>query len=178
MLRAKNPLVTLELEDQSRITMELMPDVAPNTVNSFINLVQKGFYHGLVFHRVIPGFMVQGGCPEGSGTGGPGYHIRGEFQSNGHANSLRHQRGVVSMARAQHPDSAGSQFFIMVADAPHLDGNYAAFGQVISGMKAVDRITALPRDQRDRPLSPPVIARAGVELFDTSYPEPEVIRRS
>ena len=137
---AQNPVVTIEMENGGKITAELYPDVAPNTVNNFISLIKRGFYDGLIFHRVIPGFMVQGGCPQGSGMGGPGYSIKGEFSSNGVSNKLAHDRGVLSMARAMHPNSAGSQFFIMVAKAPHLDGEYAAFGKVTAGMEAVDEI--------------------------------------
>lgn len=145
-------MVVIEMENGGKIELELCPDQAPQTVQNFINLVKKGFYNGLIFHRVIEGFMIQGGCPEGTGTGGPGYQIKGEFASNGVPNNLRHTRGVISMARAQHPDSAGSQFFIMHQDAPHLDGDYAAFGRVVKGMDVVDKIAATPVDYSDRPL--------------------------
>lgn len=148
---AQNPIVTFEMEDGSKMVAELYPEVAPNSVNNFISLVKDGFYNGLIFHRVIPGFMIQGGCPDGTGMGGPGHTIKGEFLSNGVENTLRHTRGVLSMARANNPDSAGSQFFIMHADAPHLDGQYAAFGKVVEGMEAVDEIAAVPTDYSDRP---------------------------
>lgn len=146
-----NPLITITMDDGSVIRAELYPEIAPITVNNFISLVQKGFYNGLIFHRVIPSFMIQGGCPQGSGTGGPGYQIKGEFSSNGVDNPLKHERGVLSMARSSAPDSAGSQFFIMVEAAPHLDGNYAAFGRVTEGMDVVDAIVNTPTDFRDRP---------------------------
>lgn len=148
-----NPLITITMDNDSVIRAELYPETAPITVNNFISLVQKGFYNGLIFHRVIPSFMIQGGCPQGSGTGGPGYQIKGEFSSNGFTNPLKHERGVLSMARSSAPDSAGSQFFIMVEAAPHLDGNYAAFGRVTEGMDAVDAIVNTPTDFRDRPLT-------------------------
>lgn len=172
---AKNPIVTFEMEDGGRIEAELYPDVAPNTVNNFISLVKKGFYDGLIFHRVIPGFMIQGGCPDGTGMGGPGYSIKGEFKLGGVENDLKHTRGVLSMARAMMPDSAGSQFFIMVADAPHLDGQYAAFGKVTKGMEQADKIVNQPRDMRDRPHEDQRIRKATVELFGESYPEPEKV---
>ncbi|MFQ9615087.1 MAG: peptidylprolyl isomerase, partial [Clostridium butyricum] len=145
----KNPIVTITMENGGVIKAELYPEVAPNTVNNFVDLVNRGFYDGLIFHRVIPGFMIQGGCPEGTGTGGPGYSIKGEFTSNGFKNDLKHSKGVLSMARAMHPDSAGSQFFIMVADAPHLDGQYASFGKVIEGMDEADKIVKSKRDVYD-----------------------------
>ena len=154
---AQNPIVTIEMEDGGVMKAELYPDVAPNTVNNFISLVQKGFYDGLIFHRVIPGFMIQGGCPDGTGMGGPGWSIKGEFAANGWDNPIRHTRGVISMARSMNPDSAGSQFFIMHQDAPHLDGQYAAFGQVVSGMEVVDEIAQVPTDFRDKPKKPVVI---------------------
>ena len=141
----KNPIVTMAMENGGVIKAELYPEVAPNTVNNFIDLINRGFYDGLIFHRVIPGFMIQGGCPEGTGMGGPGYSIKGEFTSNGFKNDLNHTKGVLSMARAMHPDSAGSQFFIMVADAPHLDGQYASFGKVIEGMEVADEIVVKNR---------------------------------
>ena len=152
---------------------ELYPDVAPNTVNNFISLVKKGFYDGLIFHRVIAGFMIQGGDPEGSGMGGPGYSIKGEFNYNGVENNLKHSRGVLSMARAQHPDSAGSQFFIMHADAPHLDGQYAAFGKVIEGLDTVDKIASVRTGWQDKPVEDQKIQSMTVELFGETYPEPE-----
>ena len=159
---AQNPIVTIEMEDGGVMKAELYPDVAPNTVNNFISLVQKGYYDGLIFHRVIPGFMIQGGCPKGNGTGGPGWTIKGEFAHNGVANNLKHTRGVISMARAMDPNSAGSQFFIMHADAPHLDGEYAAFGHVVSGMDAVDEIANTPTDWNDKPRTPMVMATVRV----------------
>lgn len=147
-----NPIVTFEMENGDIMKAELYPEIAPNTVNNFISLVQNGFYDGLIFHRVIRGFMIQGGCPDGTGMGGPGYTIKGEFSQNGFANDLRHTEGVLSMARAMHPDSAGSQFFIMTSDAPHLDGQYAAFGKITSGMDVADRIVNVKRDYFDKPL--------------------------
>ena len=153
--------------------IELYPDVAPNTVNNFISLVQKGFYDGLIFHRVIPGFMIQGGDPEGMGYGGPGYGIRGEFARNRFNNPLKHTRGVLSMARSQHPDSAGSQFFIMVDDAPHLDGQYAAFGKVIEGMEAADAIVSARRNRMDKPFEDQKMIKVTVETFGVDYPQPE-----
>ncbi len=167
-----NPIVTLTLESGSEIKIELLPEVAPNTVNNFISLVSKGYYDGLIFHRVIPNFMIQGGCPTGTGTGNPGYSIKGEFTSNGHKNDLKHKRGVISMARSSLPNSAGSQFFLMVADSPHLDGQYAAFGQVISGMEEADRIVKVKRDFRDRPAEDQRIKKATVETFGIDYPAP------
>lgn len=153
----QNPIVTFTMENGDVMKAELYPDVAPNTVNNFISLVKKGFYDGLIFHRVIAGFMIQGGDPEGSGMGGPGYSIKGEFNYNGVENNLKHSRGVLSMARAQHPDSAGSQFFIMHADAPHLDGQYAAFGKVTDGIKVVDEIAETPTDMQDKPIEDQII---------------------
>ena len=147
----KNPIVTITMENGNVIKAELYPEIAPNTVKNFIDLINRGFYDGLIFHRVIPGFMIQGGCPEGTGMGGPGYSIKGEFTSNGFKNDLKHTKGVLSMARAMHPDSAGSQFFIMVADAPHLDGQYASFGKVIEGLEVADNIVAQKTDVYDRP---------------------------
>lgn len=167
-----NPIVTLTLESGSEIKIELLPEVAPNTVNNFISLVSKGYYDGLIFHRVIPNFMIQGGCPTGTGTGNPGYSIKGEFTSNGHKNDLKHKRGVISMARSSLPNSAGSQFFLMVADSPHLDGQYASFGQVISGMEEADRIVKVKRDFRDRPAEDQRIKKATVETFGIDYPAP------
>ena len=172
---AQNPIVTIEMEDGGIIRAELCPDVAPNSVNNFISLVQKGFYDGLIFHRVIPGFMIQGGCPQGSGMGGPGYSIKGEFAQNGFANDLAHDRGVLSMARAMHPDSAGSQFFIMVEKAPHLDGQYAAFGKVIEGMEVADAIVSTKTDWNDRPRQEQKMKKVTVDTFGVEYPEPEKV---
>lgn len=172
---SKNPVVTILMEDGGTIKVELLPDNAPNTVNNFISLVKKGFYDGLIFHRVISGFMIQGGDPEGNGTGGPGYDIKGEFSSNGHKNDLKHTRGVISMARSSHPDSAGSQFFIMHDDAPHLDGKYASFGKTIEGIELVDKIADTETDYNDRPLKDQRIASMTVELFDYDFKEPETI---
>ncbi len=169
-----NPKVTFEMENGDTMVAELYPEMAPNTVNNFISLVKKGFYDGLTFHRVIPGFMIQGGCPKGNGIGGPGYSIRGEFRSAGYkGNTLLHDRGVLSMARAMNPHSAGSQFFIMVAQAPHLDGQYAAFGQVTEGMETADKIVMVKRDANDKPLEPQVIRKVTVDTFGVDYPEPE-----
>ena len=168
-----NPIVTIEMEAGAVIRAELYPEIAPNTVNNFISLVKKGYYDGLGFHRVIPGFMIQGGCPEGNGMGGPGYTIRGEFRGNGVPNSLKHGRGVLSMARTMAPDSAGSQFFIMHENSPHLDGQYAAFGQVIEGLDAVDRIANCDADRNDKPRKPQIMKRVTVETSGTDYPAPE-----
>ena len=162
-----------EMENKPDIVIELDPAAAPNTVNNFIHLVSKGYYDGLCFHRVIPGFMVQGGCPEGSGVGGPGYSIRGEFDSNGHKNPLKHDRGVISMARTGFPDSAGSQFFIMVEEAGHLDGQYAAFGKVTSGMETVDAIVAAPRGRNDKPQRDMIMESVRAETFGETFAEPE-----
>ena len=170
---AKNPVVTITMENGDNIKVELYPEIAPNTVNNFISLVNKKFYDGLIFHRVIEGFMIQGGCPEGIGIGGPGYQIKGEFAANGFSNDLKHSAGVISMARAQHPDSAGSQFFIMHKDAPHLDGSYAAFGKVIEGMDVVNKIAECVTDYQDRPMTPQVMKEVTVELFGETYAEPE-----
>lgn len=172
---SKNPIVTIEMDNGQKIEIELFEKIAPNTVHNFISLVRKGFYDGRIFHRVIPGFMVQGGCPQGTGTGGPGYCIKGEFSSNGHANNLKHERGVLSMARTMNPDSAGSQFFIMVADAPHLDGQYASFGKVISGMDAVDEIVGGETNQMDKPLKDQRIKKATVDTFGEDYPDPKTV---
>ena len=173
---AQNPIVTIEMEDGGIMKAELYPEIAPNTVNSFISLISKGYYDGLIFHRVIPGFMIQGGCPQGIGTGGPGYNIKGEFSHNGFQNDLKHDRGVLSMARAMHPNSAGSQFFIMVEKAPHLDGEYASFGKVIEGMEVADKIVAAPRDRRmDRPYEDQRMKTVTVETFGVEYPEPEKV---
>ena len=170
---AKKPIVTIEMENGGVIKAELYPEIAPNTVNNFISLIQKGFYDGLTFHRVIPGFMIQGGDPEGNGTGGPGYRIKGEFTANGFKNGLKHARGVLSMARAMIPNSAGSQFFIMHEDAPHLDGQYAAFGKVTEGQDVVDAIAEAKADPGDKPLEPQVMKKVTVDCFGTEYPEPE-----
>ena len=171
---AKNPIVTIEMENGDVITAELYPEIAPQSVYNFVHLVQDGFYDGLIFHRVIPGFMIQGGCPFGKGTGGPGWHIRGEVAANGFQNDLKHTRGVLSMARASQPDSAGSQFFIMHDDAPHLDGSYAAFGKVLSGMEAVDRIAETKTDiYNDRPVKKQVMKKVTIDTFGEDYPEPE-----
>lgn len=169
----QNPVVTIEMEGGDIIKAELYPDIAPNTVNNFISLIQKGFYDGLTFHRVIYGFMLQGGCPQGTGFGGPGYAIRGEFAQNGFENNLRHTRGVLSMARSMHPDSAGSQFFIMHNDAPHLDGAYSAFGKVTEGLGVVDKIAQCDTDMNDKPLDQQVMKKVTVEMFGVDYPEPE-----
>ncbi|MDE6839380.1 MAG: peptidylprolyl isomerase [Oscillospiraceae bacterium] len=170
-----NPIVTIEMEDGGVMRAELYPEVAPNTVNNFIALVKSGFYDGLVFHRVIPGFMIQGGDPDGAGTGGPGYAIKGEFAQNGVKNELLHTRGVLSMARAMDPNSAGSQFFVMVADAPHLDGAYAAFGKVVEGMEAADAIVSAKRDWNDRPKKDQRMKRVTVDTQGVDYPAPEKV---
>ncbi len=164
-----NPVITIEMENGGKIKAELYPDIAPGTVNNFLSLVKKGFYDGLTFHRVINGFMIQGGCPMGNGMGGPGYSIKGEFASNGFRNDLAHKRGVLSMARAMNPNSAGSQFFIMHEDAPHLDGGYAAFGKVTEGMDVVDAIAQTPTGYQDRPLQEQRIKAATVETFGETY---------
>ena len=168
-----NPIVTITMENGDVMKAELYPEVAPNTVNNFISLVKNGFYDGLTFHRVIRGFMIQGGCPQGTGMGGPGYSIKGEFSQNGFANNLKHTPGVLSMARAMHPDSAGSQFFIMHKTSPHLDGAYAAFGKVTEGLEIVDKIASTPTDFRDMPLEPQKIRTITVETFVKEYPKPE-----
>lgn len=172
---AQNPIVTFEMENGDTIKAELYPETAPNTVNNFISLIQKGYYDGLTFHRVIRGFMIQGGCPDGTGTGGPGYSIRGEFSQNGFKNDLKHSPGVLSMARTMAPDSAGSQFFIMHQDSPHLDGAYAAFGKVTEGLEAVNRIAETATDASDRPMEPQVMKRVTVDCFGTEYPQPETV---
>ncbi|MCI9569559.1 MAG: peptidylprolyl isomerase [Lachnospiraceae bacterium] len=169
----KNPIIKIEMENGDVIKAELYPEVAPNTVNNFLSLVRKGFYNGLIFHRVIEGFMLQGGCPEGNGMGGPGYHIKGEFSANGFQNDLAHTEGVLSMARAMDPDSAGSQFFIMHKAAPHLDGQYAAFGQVIEGMDIVNKIAGVRTDFSDKPMKKQMIQSITAETFEVEYPEPE-----
>ena len=169
----KNPIVTITMEDGGVIKAELYPEVAPNTVRNFVSLASKGFYDGVVFHRVIPGFMIQGGDPNGVGTGGPGYQIAGEFTANGFRNDLAHTRGVLSMARAMDPNSAGSQFFIMHKNAPHLDGAYAAFGKVTEGMDVVDRIAMTRCYANDRPMEDQVMKKVTVDTFGETYPEPE-----
>lgn len=170
---AQNPIVTFEMADGSVMKAELYPEIAPNTVNNFISLINKGFYDGLIFHRVINGFMIQGGDPEGSGMGGPGYGIKGEFAQNGFANDLKHTAGVLSMARSMMPNSAGSQFFIMHKDAPHLDGSYAAFGKITEGMDTVNAIAECQTDYSDRPLEDQIMKTVTVETFGVDYPEPE-----
>ena len=170
-----NPLVTIEMESGGVMKAELYPDAAPNTVNNFISLAQSGFYDGTIFHRVIPGFMIQGGDPDGTGTGGPGYSIKGEFSQNGFKNELIHQRGVLSMARTMDPDSAGSQFFVMVDDAPHLDGGYAAFGKVIEGMETADAIVSAKRDWNDRPKKDQRMKKVTVDTQGVDYPAPEKV---
>lgn len=168
-----HPIATIELEAGGVIRAELFPEEAPNTVRNFVSLVRSGFYDGLTFHRVIPGFVIQGGDPRGDGTGGPGYHIRGEFTANGHPNPIKHTLGTLSMARSGDPNSAGSQFFIMTGNATHLDGQYAAFGRVTEGMEWVERIVRARRDPRDRPIEDQRMSKVTVELFGEDYPEPE-----
>ena len=169
----KNPVVTFELANGDVMKAELYPEIAPNTVKNFVSLVSKGFYDGLIFFFFLRGFMIQGGCPEGTGMGGPGYGIKGEFARNGVVNELKHEAGVLSMARAQHPDSAGSQFFIMHQAAPHLDGDYAAFGKLIEGMDVVNRIADMPTDYMDRPMEDVVMKKVTVDTFGVEYGEPE-----
>ena len=169
------PIVTIEMENGNTIKAELYPHIAPNTVNNFISLIDKGFYDDLIFHRVIPGFMIQGGCPERNGMGNPGYSIKGEFTGNGFNNNLKHSRGVLSMARSMNPNSAGSQFFIMVKNSPHLDGQYASFGKVIEGLEEVDRIVSVDRDYMDKPYDDEKIKKVTVETFGKAYNEPEII---
>ncbi len=169
----KNPIVTFEMENGKNFKAELYPEKAPNTVNNFLSLVNKGFYDGVIFHRIIAGFMIQGGDPDGRGTGGPGYHIKGEFSGNGfQQNDILHERGVLSMARAQHPDSAGSQFFVMHADADYLDGQYAAFGRVIEGMETVDAIAGVKTDWYDKPFEEQKMKKVTAETFGVSYADP------
>lgn len=172
---AQNPIVTFEMENGDIIKAELYPEIAPNTVNNFISLVNKGFYDGVIFHRVIPGFMIQGGDPDGNGMGGPGYSIKGEFSRNGFKNELKHKRGVLSMARTMDPNSAGSQFFIMVQDSPHLDDQYASFGKVIEGMETADEIVNAKRDWDDKPYEDQVMEKVTVETFGEDYKEPVII---
>jgi peptidyl-prolyl cis-trans isomerase B (cyclophilin B) len=175
IMAEKNPIVTIVMNDGDVMKLELYPEVAENTVNNFISLVNKGFYDGLTFHRIISGFMIQGGDPDGNGTGGPGYSIPGEFSLNGYDNSLSHDPGVISMARSQHPDSAGSQFFIMHKKAPHLDGSYAAFGKIIEGMDVVDKLAEVATDWSDMPLTPVIMEKVTVETFGEDYPEPKTV---
>lgn len=170
---AQNPIVTITMEDGSVMKAELYPEIAPESVNNFISLINKKFYDGLTFHRVIYGFMIQGGCPQGTGTGGPGYHIKGEFSQNGFENNLKHTPGVLSMARSMFPDSAGSQFFLMHKDAPHLDGAYAAFGKIIEGMEVVNKIAEVDTDYSDKPVTPQVMKSVTVDTFGVEYPEPK-----
>lgn len=170
-----NPIVSIEMNNNKNIKIELYPDIAPNTVKNFVSLVNKGFYNGIIFHRVIPGFMIQGGCPNGNGMGGPGYSIKGEFKTNGFNNELKHTEGVLSMARTMQPNSAGSQFFIMVDDAPHLDGQYAAFGKVIEGLDVVKEIVSVDRDFRDKPLEDQVMKTVTVDTFGEKFDEPETL---
>ena len=170
---AQNPIVTIEMENGDVMKAELYPEIAPNTVNNFISLVNKGFYDGVIFHRVIRGFMIQGGDPQGTGVGGPGYSIKGEFSYNGFANDLKHTKGVLSMARTMEPNSAGSQFFIMHETSPHLDGQYAACGKVVEGEDIIDKIAAVATDYMDKPLEEQKMKKVTVETFGQDYPEPE-----
>lgn len=169
----QNPIVTIEMENGDVMKAELYPEIAPNTVNNFVSLIKKGYYDGVIFHRVIPGFMIQGGDPDGTGMGGPGYSIKGEFSQNGFKNDLKHTPGVLSMARTMIPDSAGSQFFIMHETSPHLDGAYAAFGKLIEGLEVVDKIARVKTDYSDRPMETQKMAKVTVETFGVDYPEPE-----
>ncbi|MFA1820225.1 peptidylprolyl isomerase [Virgibacillus oceani] len=171
----ENPVVTITMENDEQITVELYPEIAPNTVANFVSLVEDGFYDGLIFHRVIPGFMIQGGDPEGNGTGNPGYGIPGEFSSNGFENDLEHERGILSMARSQDPDSAGSQFFIITELSPHLDGDYAAFGEVTEGMEVADEIVSAERDDMDKPLEDQQMKEVTVDTKGYDYAEPEIV---
>lgn len=173
MIPVANPIVTITMENGDVMKAELYPDIAPNTVNNFISLVKKGFYDGVIFHRVIKGFMIQGGDPQGIGIGGPGYSIKGEFSQNGFANDLKHTPGVLSMARSMMPDSAGSQFFIMHETSPHLDGQYASFGKIVEGLDIVDKIAGVRTDWGDRPLKEQKIKKMTVDTFGEEYPEPE-----
>lgn len=168
-----NPIITITMQDGSVMKGELYPEIAPNTVNNFISLVKKGYYNGLIFHRVIPGFMIQGGCPDGTGMGDPGYSIKGEFTQNGFKNDLKHTKGVLSMARTMAPNSAGSQFFIMHQTSPHLDGAYAAFGKITEGLDVIDAIAGVRTDFRDRPLEDQVIKSMEIDTLGVDYPEPE-----
>lgn len=171
----ENPIVKIETSGNEIIEIELYPHIAPNSVNNFISLVNKGYYDGLSFHRVIPGFMIQGGCPDGTGMGNPGYSIKGEFTGNGFPNQLKHTRGVLSMARSTSPNSAGSQFFLMVADSPHLDGQYASFGKVIKGLEECDRIVNVKKDYSDMPTEPQIMIKVTVDTKGVDYPEPDTI---
>ncbi len=173
---AQNPVVTFTMKNGDTFKAELYPEIAPQSVNNFISLIQKGFYNGLIFHRVIRGFMIQGGDPQGTGMGGPGYSIKGEFASNGFKNDLKHTEGVLSMARSMFPDSAGSQFFIMHKNSPHLDGDYAAFGKIIEGMDIINKIAEVPTNYSDRPTEDQVMETVTVECFGVEYPEPEKLR--
>ena len=175
IILANKPLVTIKMESGKEIKLELYPEIAPNTVKNFIYLAQQGFYNDLMFHRVIEGFMIQGGCPEGTGMGGPGYNIKGEFSANGFENELKHKRGIISMARSQDPDSAGSQFFIMHKDSPHLDGKYAAFGKVIEGMDVVDEIAESTTGPGDMPIEAKIMEKVEVNTFDKKYDNPEKV---
>ncbi len=168
-----NPIVTMTMDSGDVMKFELYPDIAPNTVKNFISLINKGYYDGLIFHRIIKGFMIQGGCPQGTGTGGPGYSIKGEFSDNGFTNDLKHEPGVLSMARSMMPNSAGSQFFIMHKTSPHLDGSYAAFGKITEGLDIVDKLASVPTDFSDRPLEDQVIKSVTVDTFGETYDEPE-----
>ncbi|QRN84602.1 peptidylprolyl isomerase [Clostridia bacterium] len=170
----KNPIVTIEMENGQIMKAELYPEIAPNTVRNFIYLINEKFYDGIGFHRVIPGFMIQGGCPNSTGSGGPGYQIKGEFTNNGFTNNLKHEKGVLSMARTRVPDSAGSQFFIMVEDAPHLDNEYAAFGRIIENMEEAERIVRVDRNASDKPKEPQVMKTVTVETFGVEFDKPEV----
>ncbi|MGM0379826.1 MAG: peptidylprolyl isomerase [Bacillota bacterium] len=172
---SEKPIVTIKMKSGDEIKVELYPEIAKNTVNNFIDLVKKEYYNGLIFHRVIPGFMIQGGCPDGTGMGGPGYSIKGEFDSNGFNNNLKHDRGVISMARSQKPDSAGSQFFLMHKDSPHLDGQYAAFGKIIEGIEVVDKIAKTKTGRQDRPKQDQVMENLTVELNGYKHEKPETI---
>lgn len=172
---SNKPVVTIEMASGDTIKIELYPEIAENTVNNFIDLVEHEYYDGLIFHRVIPGFMIQGGCPDGTGMGGPGYSIKGEFNMNGFKNDLKHERGVISMARSQHPDSAGSQFFLMHKDSPHLDGQYAAFGKIIEGIEVVDQVAETPTGRQDRPKKDQIMETVTVELNGYDYEAPETV---
>jgi Peptidyl-prolyl cis-trans isomerase (rotamase) - cyclophilin family len=174
-MEVNNPIVTIKINGEDTIKIELYPAVAPNTVNNFISLVKKGYYNNLAFHRIIKGFMIQGGCPEGTGMGGPGYTIKGEFSQNRFENDLKHKMGVISMARSMRPDSAGSQFFIMHKDAPHLDGAYAAFGKVTEGMDVVNKLAEVKTSRGDMPVEPQIMTEVTVETFGEEYPEPETM---
>lgn len=177
MIMSQNPIVTFTMSDGRIMKAELYPEIAPASVNNFISLIQKNFYDGLIFHRVISGFMIQGGDPEGTGMGGPGYCIHGEFSDNGFENTLKHTAGVLSMARSMNPNSAGSQFFIMHHDSPHLDGSYAAFGKITEGLDVVNSIADVPTDSMDRPLTDQKLQSVTVETFGVEYPEPEKVRK-